>query len=377
MNYYVDKRTGMQVGAIKDTSAINWNIDAEITGFEGSLVAFLSETLRLDFNWLVSDSEVASGSDNIIDPLNPAAASGVFAYLGAVDAATNNAGLLTVAVMDNLTQVFKSAGFICLAAAAPLQGVPCTNDGVAQDISGNRIPAQQDLSYNIALTKTFETGNGAVDIRLSRKYRGQMFMDIWNNERSDLDPSSNGDLFKCIASGKASVVTDEIEKFTNNGILLKSGSELKADVVATATGFNMNILGDIKFKIDNKPLKSSEMQAWQSLCSYVPQSINLLNGDILSNIAYGLNEKEIYEFLKEKYGEWIVYKPRFNQQNIILCISMNISEKVGFEPTEACTSSDFKSDAIDQLCHLSTIIKSLNGQEGIRTPDTVVRSHVL
>ena len=61
--------------------------------------------------------------------------------------------------------------------------------------------------------------------------------------------SSNGDLFKCIASGKASVVTDEIEKFTNNGILLKSGSELKADVVATATGFNMNILGDIKFKI--------------------------------------------------------------------------------------------------------------------------------
>ena len=43
MNYYVDNRTGMQVGAIKDTSAINWNIDAEITGFEGSLVAFLSE----------------------------------------------------------------------------------------------------------------------------------------------------------------------------------------------------------------------------------------------------------------------------------------------------------------------------------------------
>ena len=47
--------------------------------------------------------------------------------------------------------------------------------------------------------------------------------------------------------------------------------------------------------IDNKPLKSSEIQAWQSLCSYVPQSINLLNGDILSNIAYGLNEIEIDE----------------------------------------------------------------------------------
>ena len=47
--------------------------------------------------------------------------------------------------------------------------------------------------------------------------------------------------------------------------------------------------------IDNKPLKSSEIQSWQSLCSYVPQSINLLNADILSNIAYGLNEIEIDE----------------------------------------------------------------------------------
>jgi outer membrane receptor protein involved in Fe transport len=194
MNYYIDNRTGMQVGAIKDTSAINWNIDAEISGFEGSLVAFLSETLRLDFNWLISDSEVASGSDNIIDPLNPAAANGVLQYIGAIDANTRNAGLLTTAIMDNGVQVFKSAGFICLAPAAPLQNIPCTNDGIAQDISGNRIPGQQNESYNIALTKTFETGNGAVDIRLSRKYRGQMFMDIWNNERSDLPESSNGDL---------------------------------------------------------------------------------------------------------------------------------------------------------------------------------------
>ena len=47
--------------------------------------------------------------------------------------------------------------------------------------------------------------------------------------------------------------------------------------------------------IDNKPLKKSEIQAWQSFCSYVPQSINLLNDDILSNIAYGLNDIEIDE----------------------------------------------------------------------------------
>ena len=39
----------------------------------------------------------------------------------------------------------------------------------------------------------------------------------------------------------------------------------------------------------------SDIQDWQSLCSYVPQSINLLNSDILSNIAYGLNENKIDE----------------------------------------------------------------------------------
>ena len=47
--------------------------------------------------------------------------------------------------------------------------------------------------------------------------------------------------------------------------------------------------------IDNKPLEVSDIQDWQSLCSYVPQSINLLNSDILSNIAYGLNVNEIDE----------------------------------------------------------------------------------
>ena len=47
--------------------------------------------------------------------------------------------------------------------------------------------------------------------------------------------------------------------------------------------------------IDNNPIEFSDVEKWQSLCSYVPQSINLLNDDILSNIAYGLNKYEIDE----------------------------------------------------------------------------------
>ncbi len=68
----------------------------------------------------------------------------------------------------------------------------------------------------------------------------------------------NGDLFQGIASGKASVVTDEIEAFTQNGILLKSGETLEADIIVTATGFDLNVLGDIDFHIDGKPLDFSQ-----------------------------------------------------------------------------------------------------------------------
>jgi cation diffusion facilitator CzcD-associated flavoprotein CzcO len=64
----------------------------------------------------------------------------------------------------------------------------------------------------------------------------------------------DGDLFQGIASGKASMVTDHIETFTEDGIKLTSGLELKADVIITATGFNLSILGDIAFSIDGEPL---------------------------------------------------------------------------------------------------------------------------
>jgi cation diffusion facilitator CzcD-associated flavoprotein CzcO len=64
----------------------------------------------------------------------------------------------------------------------------------------------------------------------------------------------DGDLFEGINAGKASVVTDEIDTFTENGILLKSGEELSADIIVTATGFNLNVMGDIAFTVDDEPL---------------------------------------------------------------------------------------------------------------------------
>jgi cation diffusion facilitator CzcD-associated flavoprotein CzcO len=64
----------------------------------------------------------------------------------------------------------------------------------------------------------------------------------------------DADLFHGLKSGKASVVTDEIDRFHETGILLKSGQQLDADIIITATGFNLNVLGDVAFAIDGKPL---------------------------------------------------------------------------------------------------------------------------
>ncbi len=64
----------------------------------------------------------------------------------------------------------------------------------------------------------------------------------------------DADLFGAIAADKASVVTDEIECFTAKGLKLKSGAELQADIIVTATGFHLSALGDIPFSVDGKPL---------------------------------------------------------------------------------------------------------------------------
>jgi cation diffusion facilitator CzcD-associated flavoprotein CzcO len=75
----------------------------------------------------------------------------------------------------------------------------------------------------------------------------------------------DGDLFQAIASGKASVVTDEIERFTKSGILLKSGQVLDADIVVTATGFNMNVMGDIAFAVDGAPVDFADTVTYRGM----------------------------------------------------------------------------------------------------------------
>jgi cation diffusion facilitator CzcD-associated flavoprotein CzcO len=75
----------------------------------------------------------------------------------------------------------------------------------------------------------------------------------------------DGDLFHSIAAGDASVVTDEISTFTESGIETKSGQLLEADIIVTATGFDLSVLGDIKFTVDNEPLAFSETVGYRGM----------------------------------------------------------------------------------------------------------------
>jgi cation diffusion facilitator CzcD-associated flavoprotein CzcO len=62
----------------------------------------------------------------------------------------------------------------------------------------------------------------------------------------------NGDLFKAIKRGSASVVTDHIDTFTETGIRLQSGRELDADIVVTATGLELLFIGGIRLSVDGE-----------------------------------------------------------------------------------------------------------------------------
>lgn len=75
----------------------------------------------------------------------------------------------------------------------------------------------------------------------------------------------NGDLFKTIREGKTSVVTDRIATFTENGILLESGRELEADIIVTATGLNLQLLGGMELSVDGEPVALPDHVVYRGL----------------------------------------------------------------------------------------------------------------
>jgi cation diffusion facilitator CzcD-associated flavoprotein CzcO len=89
--------------------------------------------------------------------------------------------------------------------------------------------------------------------------------------------SPNGDFFRAIREGKASVVTDRVASFTETGVLLESGRTLEADVIVTATGLNVQFLGGISLIVDGQPVRPSDTIAYKGM---------MLSG--VPNLAYAI-----------------------------------------------------------------------------------------
>jgi cation diffusion facilitator CzcD-associated flavoprotein CzcO len=75
----------------------------------------------------------------------------------------------------------------------------------------------------------------------------------------------NGDLFEALGEGSAKIVTDHIDTFTETGIRLRSGEELKADVIVTATGLNLLALGGIELSVDGREIVLGETMSYKGM----------------------------------------------------------------------------------------------------------------
>ena len=75
----------------------------------------------------------------------------------------------------------------------------------------------------------------------------------------------NGDLFASIKKGKTEVVTDSIDQFTADGIKLSSGEELTADIIVTATGLNMQVMGGTEFFVDGRTVNFANTVSYKGM----------------------------------------------------------------------------------------------------------------
>jgi len=87
----------------------------------------------------------------------------------------------------------------------------------------------------------------------------------------------NGDLFKVLRRGKASIATDQIETFTETGILLKSGEEIPADIIVTATGLAVQMLGGVEVLVDGVPAHAHDKVLYKGvMLDGVPNAVMVI-----------------------------------------------------------------------------------------------------
>ena len=168
-----------------------------------------------------------------------------------------------------LPELAKKARHVTMLQRSPTYMISFPDEDIIANVLGKILPAK--LAYRITRWKNIRLQ--AFIFRFSRKRPGLMRRFLVGQARRTLgadydvnrhfnpgyDPWEqrlclipNNDLFETIRSGRASVVTDRIESFTESGILLTSGESIEADIIVTATGLDIVVLGGAEFHVDGK-----------------------------------------------------------------------------------------------------------------------------
>lgn len=130
---------------------------------------------------------------------------------------------------------------------------------------------------------------------LGEDYAHKHFTPSYNPWDQRLCLVPNGDLFKAIRSGKASMVTDHIESFTETGLKLKSGEQLNADIIVTATGLVMKLLSGLELVVDGKPVDLSKKMSYKGMMySDVPNAVSAIG---YTNASWTLKCDLIAEYI--------------------------------------------------------------------------------
>jgi monooxygenase len=124
---------------------------------------------------------------------------------------------------------------------------------------------------------------------------GTHFTPVYNPWDQRLCLIPDGDLFTAINSGKVSMVTDQIETFTEKGIKVRSGKELVADIIVTATGLTMKPMSGVQFVVDQVPVDLAKTVIYKGMMySDIP---NLASAFGYTNASWTLKSELIAQYL--------------------------------------------------------------------------------
>ncbi|MEM9704753.1 MAG: NAD(P)/FAD-dependent oxidoreductase [Pseudomonadota bacterium] len=108
------------------------------------------------------------------------------------------------------------------------------------------------------------------------------------------------DLFNAINDGKASVVTEQIDRFVENGVRLKNGDVLEADIVITATGLSLQVFGGAELRVDGETIKTGEKLNYRGLMLEAVPNFVFIIGYI--NASWTLRVDLVADFMKRLFG---------------------------------------------------------------------------